>query len=52
MGENRSSYRILVVKSQDLDLCRNVILKYILRKGGGGVWCGFVWFRMGKGGDL
>jgi hypothetical protein len=58
MGEMRNVYKILVEKlkgrdhPEDIDVDGKITLEWILRKGNGKMWTGFIWFRIGTGGAL
>jgi hypothetical protein len=58
MGEMRNAYKILVERperrrpSEDLGVDRRIIFKLLLAKSDLGVWIGFIWLRIGTGGEL
>jgi hypothetical protein len=57
MGETRNTEKILVGKPEGkrlegVDVDGRILLDVILRKQGGRVWTGCIWFRIGVGGWL
>jgi hypothetical protein len=58
MGEVKGAYNILVGKPEgrnhwkDLGIDGGVTLRWILGKQGLGMWIGFIWLRIGTGGEL
>jgi hypothetical protein len=58
MEEMRNAYKILVESLkvrdhlEDLGLYGKIILKWLIRKQGGRVWTGIIWFRIDTVGRL
>jgi hypothetical protein len=57
MGESRDAYRVLVGKTEgknlleDPDVDGRVILRWIFRKWDVEIWTGWIWLRIGTGGE-